>query len=573
MRPTGSVDDLTEHHLLEGVDEALRDPHPLALLTLVSGLVAAVEPTQQGMPSEPVPGLPTLTELVDSFIDVGYRQTDAVLLVIAQLVGDDLMRERIRRSVAERRHPMPGWLLRLDHVEPYRAVKVTHVLGDGDDIIIGVRLPGRRECSIVVYIDHNMGTLVKDAFILDGSLEDVIEVWVEHDPERESEIADLALADARTQVVDAIEKGAITFPPFESETWPMCRPLVRWVLSMMPAGGTGYVRPEWNEKQLADLTDRFFASKAATAVADDDDNRSLLESILWFGTDYGPGDPMRWSPSSVEILLDDWIPRKLVAPVEYLDKVPDLLRAFVRYCHAERGIPPELTDQTIELLDDAEPDYRQTIRTPRHQGPMALLEQMGLLDGEPPAGMFDGFSLEDRALELLAEEVGGTQVLDALDTEPLPDEAFAWSGIPEDIHARVDEVLTLVDGCADALFDTEFRTAARRVLARVASGDPEIFRRRGKAQTAACAVCWIVAKANRSLDLYQGPGVQAKQLMAHFGLTGSSSQRAEPMLRALGVDWRYGHTSLGSADFLVSLKRDTTIGERDYYRAQQSSTE
>jgi hypothetical protein len=220
IRPTGSLDDLTEHHLLEGVDQALRDPHPLALLTLVSGLVAAVEPTQQGMPSEPVPGLPTLTELVDSFIDVGYRQTDAVLLVIAQLAGDDLMRERIRRSVAERHHPMPGWLLRLDHVEPYRAVKVTHILGDGDDIIIGVRLPGRRECSIVVYIDHNMGTVVKDAFILDRSLEDVREVWVEHDPERESEIADLALADARTQVVDAIEKGAITFPPFEStKSW------------------------------------------------------------------------------------------------------------------------------------------------------------------------------------------------------------------------------------------------------------------------------------------------------------------------------------------------------------------
>jgi hypothetical protein len=142
-----------------------------------------------------------------------------------------------------------------------------------------------------------------------------------------------------------------------------------------------------------------------------------------------------------------------------------------------------------------------------------------------------------------------------------------------DPHPLALLTLALVDGCADALFDTEFRTAARRVLARVASGDPEIFRRRGKAQTAACAVCWIVAKANRSLDLYQGPGVQAKQLMAHFGLTGSSSQRAEPMLRALGVDWRYGHTSLGSADFLVSLKRDTTIGERDYYRAQQSSTE
>jgi hypothetical protein len=571
-RPAGPLEDLPQHSLLDGVDEALQNPHPLALLTLASSLVAALEPSPHGLVSEPAPGTPTLAELVDSFIDVGYRQTDAVLLVIARLAGDDLMRERIRRSVAERRHPMPGWLLRLDQIEPYRAVMVTHVLGDGDDIIIGVRLPGRHECAIVVYIDHNMGTVVKDAFVLDRPIEDVIDAWSDLDPGREAGLIDMTLADAHVHVDDAVQKGAMTFPPLDSDSWPACRPFLKWIVSMMPDGGAGYVRPEWSEKQLARLTDQFFASEAAASLAGDEDNRSLLESMLWFGTDYGPGDPMRWSPPAVEILLVDWIPRKIAAPIDVLDKVPALLRAFVRYCHVERGIPRELTLQTIAVIDELEPDYRQAIRTPRHQGPMALLERMGLL-GDEPIDPFAGFSREDRMLTLLAEEVGGAEALDTLGTEPLPDEAFDWSGIPDDIHERVDEVLTLVDGCADALFDAEFRTAARRVLARVAVGDPEIFRRKGKAATAACAVCWIVAKANDSLDLYGDRGVQAKQLMGHFGLTGSSSQRAEPMLRAIGADWRYGHKSLGSANFLVSTKRDTTIGVRDHLRAKRAASE
>ena len=39
----------------------------------------------------------------------------------------------------------------------------------------------------------------------------------------------------------------------------------------------------------------------------------MLSSLLWFGSGYGPGDPLRWSPTAVEILMLDWIPRKILA--------------------------------------------------------------------------------------------------------------------------------------------------------------------------------------------------------------------------------------------------------------------
>lgn len=268
--------------------------------------------------------------------------------------------------------------------------------------------------------------------------------------------------------------------------------------------------------------------------------------LLWFGTDYGTGDPLRWSPVAVEILLLDWVPRKLAASAAYLSKIPGLVRALVRYAHAERSIPGESTRLTLAMVDECEEEYQNAIRTPRHQGPMALLERMGALDGAEQ-------SIDEYMLGRLTEEVGGPDPLDQLSVEPLPDETFDWTGIPDDTHPRVEEVRTLVDECSDALFDGEFRTAARRFLSRVAASDPAIFRRKSSARMSAAAVCWTVGKANGSFELYAGPGVQVQEMMAHLGVKGSASQRAEVMLRALGVGWRYGRTSLGDPVGLVYL--------------------
>lgn len=58
---------------------------------------------------------------------------------------------------------------------------------------------------------------------------------------------DLDLADARVRITDAIERAAMTIPAFETDTWPVCRPIVEWVTRQLPEGGTGYVRPEWSE--------------------------------------------------------------------------------------------------------------------------------------------------------------------------------------------------------------------------------------------------------------------------------------------------------------------------------------
>ena len=321
---------------------------------------------------------------MESFLAVDLPETTALLTVMAELSCDEMLQRRIRRELGARSHALPHWLTELPRAESaHRAVEVVHVLGDGDNILIGTVLADGSTITAVIYIDHNMGTLVKDAFVVPVSVDEVVEEVLAAAGDADVEARELDLADARVRVIEAIRMSAITYPPIETDTWPSCRPLVEWAIGLLPADGNGYQRPDWDDAATGALARRFLTS-AFGAGYDDDEHRDLLDSLLWFGTDYGPGDPLRWSSVAVEIVLLDWIPRKVVADVPFLDKVPDLLRAFIRFCHDERGIRPELTDETLAAVDEHEPEYRRLIRSPRLQGPEALLAAMNIAEADGP---------------------------------------------------------------------------------------------------------------------------------------------------------------------------------------------
>jgi hypothetical protein len=563
-----------EPDLMREVRRQLRSGEPIELLAEVSSLLTMVDPREYGFGRRDGDPPYSLTQLVEMFMDVHRIETSALLAAIAALAGDDdLLAARIRRELAQRGDRLPEWLARLGDVEVYRAQEMIHVLGDGDNVHLGGRLADGSELTAIVYIDHNMGTLVKDAFVVPESMASLETFMRTKSDDPDTVWRDLDLGDARVRITEAIESAAMTVPPFETDTWPVCRPIVEWLARQLPAGGTGYERPEWSEPDRERLADRFFASSFGQPL-DDADHRGLLESVIWFGADYGPGDPMRWSPVAIEIILVDWIPRKIVADAPYLAKAPDLLRAFVRFCHAERGIRPELTDETLAAVDRWEPEYQGTIRSPRPQGPMALLAAMGATvpDGTWDMGDLD-LDLDEpydhRAVmaEMLREAAGSEEALRTLDDRPLPDEEFDWTGIPDDVHHKVAEVLALCDRCSDDLFDVEYRTVCRRLLARAAAGDPAVFRRRASSATAAAAICWIVGKDNDLFNLYHGP-LRVKDLMAHFGLAqGGVSQRAETLMKAAGFDpyARRWDLRLGSPELLVSGRRRRLIELRDEY--------
>ena len=120
-----------------------------------------------------------------------------------------------------------------------------------------------------------------------------------------------------------------------------------------------------------------FSARRSRPALDETGTSDLLDAVLWFGSGYGGGDPLRWSPVSVEIFLVDWVPRKIVAPARELAPMPGVLRAFIRFAHDERGIRPTLTDETLAAVTEYAPEYLRIIATPHPQGPAAMLAAMG----------------------------------------------------------------------------------------------------------------------------------------------------------------------------------------------------
>jgi len=535
---------------MQQLRKALQGDHPLDLLQLVSGLVAATEP-RPAFGTDPGSSL-TLSELVETFEGTDLAQTTAALHVIAAFTDDELLAARIGRIVAGRRQPMPPWLTDLGRARASRVREARHVQRDGENYVVEVDLAGGEVMCAVIYVDNNLNGVVKDAFAVPAALEAYEEAMARL-PDPDSTYGPADPATTRAVIEQAIEHGSIRFPLLESDTWPVIRPLVRWVARLLPAGGEAPAPRQWTDAELAELTADFFASPQGTAY-DDADHRSLLEDLLWFGVSQGTCDPLRWTPVNVEIVLADWYPRKVVGEVALLSKLPDLLRAFVEYCHRREGLRTSLTTETLESVDRWEPDYQQQIRIERPQGAEALARM--LLDAEA-----DVWS----PIADLEETVGGPSALANLSSDPLPDEEFEWAGIPDDIHDKVAEILALCDANAEGFLDVEHRTANRRLLGRLAVADPAFFRGRAAARTSAAAVSWMVAHANDSIGPY---ALTAQELLAPYG-GGSPSQRADRFREVLGLGPRFptdGPMRLGTPDLLVARRREDIIAVRDANR-------
>lgn len=435
-------------------------------------------------------------------------ETSALLTALAALIDDELAARRIAHELAERPHKPPRWLRRLTPLRFERAIEMGHILGDGDNLLLDVVTGTDHHVTVAAYIDHNLGTLVKDAFVVPEPLASLHDRFIElTEDDRDALVAQFL--DSRFLEVDDIE------------------------------------------------------------AAED-----LAHVFVWFAADYGPGDPLRWSQVSVEILLTSFLHRKVVLPSETMRLGPEVLRSFVRFAHAERSIDGQLTQDTLAALDREARTYLQLIDTAERDPESDIQDLVRMLSGERPeeaGGVLldeDGKPLSPGSLrrQPLVRAVGGEQALESLTTEPLSDEPLDLSHVPEDIRERVARIAARVDACCDELFDVEHRTACRRLLSDVAAGDATIFRRRSRDDTAGATIAWLVGRANDSVGS-QHSDLTARALLGWFGVSGSVWQRAAPMLRAIGAPEGSSHAiHLGTPRYLVSTKRERIAKLREQWR-------
>lgn len=531
-----------EPGMMEMVAHALRQPHPVDLVGLVSSLVWLASPTAPARP----PDLPTLDFLVDTWADVKRPETTALLRAAAVLGDRAELRAAAAAASAGRSHPLPAWVDGLSEARVTRVVEVGHVLGDGEALLLDVQVPGSTGVTVDVYVDHNIGTFVKDAFVVPETLDVVLHRMADLLTEPGATTTDISLADARAKLTDALanplSNGSL-FDDDDARTWPRSRPVVEWIARRLPSGGTGYVRHAWTADELHELVAAFFASPWGRALRDRD-RRRLLELVVELAAE--DDDPMRWSPVRVEVLMVEGLVDEADVPTEVLALAPDLLRAFIGYCHAERGVPDAFTDETMAAVDRWVPELLQAI------------DERDDLYGDTDDPMW---SWGAEMLAELVDATGSVAALRQLSVEPLPDEPFDWTSVAPDAVEAIEPVVALVDDVCERLFDLELRTAARRTIARLAAADPSLFTRRSRPENTAAALVWAVATAN---DAFATHSRFVKDLAADLGISGTPSQRADTLLRALpGAHRGYNDVVLGSTDLLTSTGRASLMVRRD----------
>lgn len=336
-------DSSAEPTLTDILRRALARGHPFYLLDAASSMihVARREPRDTSR----------MDNILTGLIGVRNRETTALLAVVAELLVDDPRAQlRCRQELAERDENLPRWIVARPRVDIYRAVRRSYVFGDVDELVVGMRLDGRHELTVAVRIDHNLWSSITDAGVLPDPIDQTLARLAESSSDTNA--YEMSLADARAWIEDALDKSI--FAP-KTETWPLYRALVQWLVGHLPEGGERR-SPAGDWESNEELCDEFFASDSAAQFTDFGHRDLLLELF-----DTGTGDPLRWSAARVEraigntTYLDDHI------PLEVALDAPDLLRAFIPFAHAQSRIRDELTSRTLAVVDALRSSYKREV--------------------------------------------------------------------------------------------------------------------------------------------------------------------------------------------------------------------
>ena len=287
-------------------------------------------------------------------------ECSAGALAMATLVGDHGLRREVRRDAADRGHPLPRWVAELHRAEPVvRAVELSTVFRAVDELVVGVTVPGGHSLTAVVQVDNESGFRAVDGHLFAEPLDAAVSRAVDGGAP-DVRIRDIAPADARARLTDALRTPDLD-TLFDRDTpWRNVRPLVCWLVSVLPDGGDAAVPAVGDDLDLDDVAADFLASPWGRPWARGQ-LPELVEAVLGDGLGNGLGDPLLWAPHHIGRLLD---PESSALDHDVLDtaRAPELLRDLIRYGHAERGLRPGLTDDALVAVDRHAGPYLAAVR-------------------------------------------------------------------------------------------------------------------------------------------------------------------------------------------------------------------
>jgi len=236
----------------------------------------------------------------------------------------------------------PGWR----PVKAWRAVSVWE-----SERVLLVEFDGPRPHTLMAAINEVGGCLVETLAVVEAG---AAASWPQR---RESDGVPMPLTaqpveDVLADLAAALRVTDMTFPRQDDKDFVALRALA-W------SRCRGYL-PEWPDheplpvEERRQLTDDFVA---AGGLPDDEVTRSLVLLFLDYGEGHIGAHPLGWSPGWVALFLGDWLPRKAVLDADQRSRLPETLRAWVRFALHRRGVDPRWIEPVVAAVDDFQPEF------------------------------------------------------------------------------------------------------------------------------------------------------------------------------------------------------------------------
>ncbi len=242
------------------------------------------------------------------------------------------------------------------------ALQYEEAFEDGVSVIVEFDGYGEEPHTLGIYIDHNMGGLVKDVFLA-GPLSDVRAKFSVQAPNGvQLAVRDLDLAEARGRIVAALDELDHTWDPPVDEDVARLRALIDARVDLLPDGfQLGEEYEEISQEERERMLTAFLASQHGERWQGNEDAEDVVATAIDFGADFNYGGPLRWSPVVVEIFMTGWIARKVIREHSFFELVPDVLADWVVYAGGRRNVPLEALGEAIEAVATYRDDMLDTV--------------------------------------------------------------------------------------------------------------------------------------------------------------------------------------------------------------------
>lgn len=483
--------------------------------------------------------------------------------------------------------PDPAWYAASRGLAPVAAGSLSEdQFDDGRTVLIEFAGPAYEPHTIGVYVDRNMGGLAKDLLVGPplAQLRAQVAANAGHPDFGSIRFEDIDLEDARRRATLAMARSLVTVDPPFGEDVPVLWGLVLQRLNLfdgeIPPEAVDDGRDVASDEERDRLFEAFFASPGAPER--DDATVTIVASAIDFAADYAGGDPTRWSPVVVELFMADWLPRKATFEDETFARLPDVLRAWVRFAAGQRGVGAAATEEAVASVSLWEEDLRAAVTDPDRWGPaktigMSMKEAgvdmtdqaaidrfiavynaaLPAPEDMPPPHLGRGVDPVIRrnleravaAVEPVAAREPGPSTLEPVDLVALR--------VPVALRDAVGEIVAHTDRVALEALDADYARIAREIVARLSRKRPSPLAR-GRREIWAAGVLHaagtVSGLAQRASEPYlTADGLAAATGVAKGTIAGKSARvREELDLRA--GDAAVTHPSFNDLPFYLRMR-------------------